>query len=64
MSGDLDVEDDVFLDGGVLYCVCGQPIEADEAQAMIEREANREFITCPACDMKHYADSGKFKLDD
>jgi hypothetical protein len=64
MSEDLDVESDVFLEGGVLYCVCGQPIEPEEAADLIEREGSREFVSCPTCDMRHFADDGKFQLDD
>jgi hypothetical protein len=64
MSEELEVEDDVFLEGGVLYCLCGQPIEPDEAQGLIGMDSGREFITCPTCDMKHFADSGKFRLED
>ncbi len=29
MSEDLDVDNDVFLEGGVLSCVCGQSLEED-----------------------------------
>jgi len=64
MSEDLDVESDIFLEGGVLYCICGQPIEPEEAPDLIEREGTREFLSCPTCDMKLFADSGKFELDD
>jgi len=64
MSEDLDVESDVFLEGGVLYCVCGQPIEPDEAPSLIARDGAREFVACPACDMKIFAETGKFQLDD
>lgn len=64
MSEELEVEDDVFLDEGVLYCICGNPIEAEDASGLIEREGSREFIVCPTCDMRHYAEGGKFRLDD
>ncbi len=64
MSGELDVEDDVFIEEGVLYCLCGNPIEAEDAPSLLQREAGREFIACPTCDLKHYAEGGKFKLDD
>jgi len=64
MSGELDVDDDVFIEEGVLYCICGNPVEADEARGLIESEAGREFIACPTCDMKHFAEGGKFKLDE
>jgi hypothetical protein len=64
MSEDLEVDDDVFLEEGVLYCICGNPVEADDAPRLIEREAGREFIACPTCEMKHFAESGKFRLDE
>ena len=64
MSEGLEVEDDVFLEEGVLYCVCGNPIEAEDAGGLIEREAGKEFVTCPTCDMKHFAEGGKFRLDE
>ncbi len=64
MSEDLDVESDVFLEGGVLYCVCGQPIEPDEVPGLMQRDGIREFLSCPTCDMKLFADSGQFRLDD
>jgi hypothetical protein len=64
MSDDLEVDDDIFLEEGVLYCVCGNPIEAEDAGGLVEREGRREFITCPSCDMKHFAETGKFRLDD
>jgi hypothetical protein len=64
MSDDLEVEDDVFLEEGVLYCTCGTPIEAEDASGLIERTGGREFITCPSCDMKHFAESGRFRLDE
>lgn len=61
---DLEVEDDVFLEEGVLYCICGQPIEAEDVGGKIEKNAGREFVGCPTCDMRHFAESGKFRLDD
>jgi hypothetical protein len=64
MSDELEVEDDVFLEEGVLYCTCGNPIEADDAGGLIERAGGREFISCPSCDMKHFAESGRFRLDE
>ena len=64
MSEELDVESDVFLEGGVFYCICGQPIEPEEAPALIERDGIREFVACPTCDMRFFADSGKFQLDE
>lgn len=64
MSDELEVEDDVFLEEGVFYCTCGNPIEADDASSLVAREEGREFVSCPACDMKHFAESGNFKLDD
>ena len=64
MSDELEVEDDVFLEEGVFYCTCGNPIEAEDAGGLIEREAGKEFVACPACDIRHFADSGKFRLDE
>ena len=64
MSDDLEVEDDVFLEEGVFYCTCGNPIEAEDAKGRIEREAGKEFVSCPTCDMRHFADSGHFRLDE
>jgi hypothetical protein len=64
MSEDLEVEDDVFLEEGVLYCLCGNPIESEDAGGLVEREAGREFIACPTCDMKHFAESGHFRFDE
>ena len=64
MSDDLEVEDDVFLEEGVFYCTCGNPIEAEDASGLIEKEAGKEFVACPTCDMKHFADSGHFRLGD
>jgi hypothetical protein len=31
---------------------------------LLDRDAGREFVCCPTCDMKHFADSGKFRLDE
>ena len=62
MSDDLEVEDDVFLEEGVFYCTCGNPIEAEDASGLIEKEAGKEFVACPTCDMKHFADSGRFRM--
>jgi hypothetical protein len=64
MSDELEVEDDIFLEEGVLYCTCGTPIEAEDAQGLINKEGGKEFVTCPACDMKHFAESGHFRVDD
>jgi len=64
MSDELEIEGDVFLEEGVFYCTCGNPIEAEDAQGMIERQAGKEFVTCPTCDMKHFADTGRFQLDE
>jgi hypothetical protein len=64
MSDELEVEDDVFLEEGVLYCTCGNPIEADDASGLIERLGGREFVSCPSCDMKHFAEGGRFRLDE
>lgn len=64
MTDDLEVESDVFLEDGVFYCTCGTPIEAEDATGLIEKEAGKEFVACPACDMKHFADSGRFRLGD
>jgi len=64
MSDDLEVEDDVFLEEGVLYCTCGNPIEADDVGGLITKEAGKEFVECPTCDMRHYAEGGQFRLDD
>jgi hypothetical protein len=62
MSDELEVEDDVFLEEGVFYCTCGNPIEAEDASGLIEKEGGKEFVACPTCDMKHFADSGRFRL--
>ena len=64
MSEELEAEDDVFIDEGVLYCVCGQPIEAEDVRGLIARDGNREFIPCPTCDMKYFAEGGKFRLEE
>ena len=64
MSEELEAEDDVFLNEGVLYCVCGQPIEAEDVRGLIAREGDREFVSCPTCDMRYYADGGKFRIDE
>ena len=64
MSEELECEDDVFLEEGVLYCACGQPIEAEDASALIASEGGREFVSCPACEMRHFAEGGKFRLDE
>ncbi len=63
MSDEIEVEDDVFLEEGVLYCHCGNPIDADDAPHLVEKEAGREFVACPTCDIKLYADTGKFRFD-
>jgi len=60
MSDELDVEDDIFLEEGVFYCTCGNPIEAEDAT--IEKQAGKEFVSCATCDMKHFADSGQFQV--
>jgi hypothetical protein len=62
MSDEIDVEDDVFLEEGVLYCHCGNPIEAEDVSSLIQNQAGREYVTCPICDMKYFADSGKFSI--
>ncbi len=62
MSDELEVEADIFLEEGVFYCSCGNPIEAEDAT--IEKQAGKEFVSCSTCDMKHFADSGRFRLDD
>lgn len=64
MSEDLEVDDDIFMEEGVLYCVCGTPVEAEDAKGLIDRDEGREFILCPSCDMKHFAEGGKFRLDE
>ncbi len=64
MSEELEVEDDVFLEAGVLYCLCGNPIEADDVSGLLNRDEGREYVCCPSCDMKHFAESGKFRLDE
>ena len=64
MSDELEVEDDVFLEEGVLYCTCGNPIEAEDASGLIGKSAGREFVTCPTCDMKHFAEGGHFRIED
>ena len=64
MSDELEVEDDIFLEEGVFYCTCGNPIEAEDVTSKIGKEAGKEFVTCPSCDAKHFADSGRFRLGD
>lgn len=64
MSDELEVEDDVFLEQGVFYCTCGNPIEGQDASGMIKREAGKQFVACPMCDTKHFAESGKFLVDE
>ena len=64
MSEDLEVENDVFLEGGVLYCICGQPIEQEEAIPLIETEKRKQFIACPTCDMKYWAEGGMFRIEE
>ncbi len=64
MSGELEAEADVFLEEGVLYCTCGNPIEAEDAGGMVKKEAGKEFIECPTCDMKHFAQDGRFRMDE
>ena len=64
MSEELEVDDDVFLEEGVLYCVCGNPIEAEDAGGLLQTEGGREFVACPACDMRHFAETGKVRLDE
>jgi hypothetical protein len=64
MSEELEAEDDVFLNEGVLYCVCGQPIEAEDVRGLIAQTGEREFVSCPTCDMRYYAEGGKFRLDE
>lgn len=64
MSDELEVEADIFLEEGVFYCTCGNPIEAEDMSSKIGKEAGKEFVSCPSCDMKHFADGGRFRLDD
>ena len=64
MSDELEVEDDVFLEEGVFYCTCGNPMEAAEANSVIQKEAGKQFVTCPTCDTKHFAEGGEFILDE
>ena len=64
MSDELEVEDDVFVEEGVFYCTCGNPIEAEDANGLINKESGKEFVACPTCDMKHFAEGGTFKLDE
>jgi len=64
MSDELEIEDDVFLEEGVFYCTCGNPIEAEDASGLIEKQAGKEYVACPTCDMKHFADSGRFRMGD
>ncbi|MFQ5790690.1 MAG: hypothetical protein ACE5JI_09470, partial [Acidobacteriota bacterium] len=64
MTDELEAEDDVFLEAGVLYCVCGNAIEWEDVRDLIAKEAGREFVSCPACDMKHFAEGGKFRIDE
>ena len=63
MSDELEVEDDVFLEDGVFYCTCGNPIEEEDASGNISREAGKEFVACPTCDTKHFAEGGRFRFD-
>jgi hypothetical protein len=64
MSDELEIEDDIFLEEGLFYCTCGNPIEAEDVDGQIEKQAGKEFVSCSTCDMKHFADSGRFKLGD
>lgn len=64
MADGLDTEADIFLMEGVLYCLCGNPIEADDAQGWIKKEQGKEFVACPTCDMKYFADNGLFQFDE
>ncbi len=64
MSDELEVEADVFLEEGVFYCTCGNPIEAEDVSSKIAKEGGKEFVSCPSCDMKHFADTGRFRLGD
>lgn len=64
MSDELEIEDDVFLEEGLFYCTCGNPIEAEDASGLIEKQAGKEYVACPTCDMKHFADSGRFRMGD
>jgi hypothetical protein len=63
MSDEIEVEDDVFLEEGVLYCHCGNPIEAEDASNLVQKEAGREFLACPTCDIRLFADTGKFRFE-
>ena len=47
MSEDLEVDDDVFLEGGVLSCICGQALEEEEAIPLIKTEARPEVSQLP-----------------
>ena len=47
MSDELEVEDDVFLEEGVFYCTCGGPIEAEDADSLINKQSGKEFVACP-----------------
>lgn len=64
MSDELECESDIFLEEGVLYCICGHPIESEDASGLIERVGSREFIACPTCDMRHFAEGGRFRFDE
>ena len=64
MADGLDAESDVFLLEGVLYCLCGNPIEADDAQGLVQREQGKEYVACPTCDMKYFAETGQFQFDE
>ena len=64
MSDEMEIEDDIFLEEGVLYCTCGNPIEEEDASGMIQKESGRQFVTCPSCDTKHFAEGGQFVLDE
>jgi DNA-directed RNA polymerase subunit RPC12/RpoP len=63
MSDEIEVDDDIFLEEGVLYCTCGTPVEAEEASGLLQKEAGREYIACPSCDVRHFAESGKFRME-
>ena len=64
MSDELEIEADIFVDEGVFYCTCGNPIEAEDVSGKIEKQGGKEFVSCPSCDMKHFADGGHFRLGD
>ena len=64
MSDEMEVKDDIFLEEGVFYCTCGNPIEGEDASSMIQKESGKQCVSCPTCDTKHFAEGGQFILDE